>query len=86
MVEWYRENGPSVLVKDIIMPEFNSFGLEGYLTMLVGMKVPHLRMYPIPDAELKAWRNRRDAYGVAARKGIDVRECLASLRKSGFMN
>lgn len=86
VVEWYRENGPSALVKGILIPEQNSFGFEGYLAMLVGMKVPHMRRYQAPPEELTAWKNRRDAYGVAARKGISVSDCLTSIRKAGAMN
>jgi tryptophan halogenase len=84
VVEWYRENGPSALVKGILIPEQNSFGLEGYLAMFVGMKVPHAREYSPPAAEQKAWRDRRDAYGVAAEKAMTVSECLGSLRKVGM--
>jgi tryptophan halogenase len=85
VVEWFRENGPSVLAKGILIPEANSFGFEGYLAMLVGQKLAHVRTKAVPMAELQAWRNRRDSYAVAAQKGMTVKECLAALRKAGWM-
>ena len=85
VVEWYRENGPSALVKGILIPEQNSFGFEGYLAMLVGMKVPHVRQYSPPPAEAKAWRDRAAAYAHAALNGLTVKDCLTALRKGGVM-
>jgi tryptophan 7-halogenase len=84
-VEWYRENGPSALVKGILVPEQNSFGLEGFLTMFVGMKVPHARPYAAPPSELKAWRDRCMAYGIAADRSLTVADCLGALRKAGWI-
>jgi tryptophan halogenase len=85
VVEWFRENGPSALVKGILIPEQNSFGFEGYLAMLVGQKVPQDREYSPPPSEAKAWRDRCQAYGVAAEKGLTVAETLKALRAAGWM-
>ena len=84
-VEWYRENGPSLLVKGILVPEQNAFALEGFLTILVGMKEPHARVYAPPPAELKAWRDRCTAYGIAADRSLTVADCLGALRKAGWI-
>ncbi len=86
IVDWYRENGPSALAKGILIPEQNSFGFEGYLALLTGQKVPHGRVgsHPVDDARL--WRARRDAYAVGALKCMPASECLAALRRAGWIS
>jgi tryptophan 7-halogenase len=85
VAEWYRENGPSALVKGILIPEQNSFGFEGYLAMFVGQKMPYGRPHAPSPVEAKAWRDRVYSYGLAAQKSMSVAECLGALRKAGWM-
>jgi tryptophan halogenase len=44
MVEFYRENGPSSLSGQLLHSS-NSFGVHGYLSLLVGQGVPHAKVY-----------------------------------------
>jgi len=85
VVEWYQENGPSALVKGILIPETNQFGFEGYLALFVGQKVPYQRAYEATPAERKAWRDRVRANGENAGKCLTVKESLNALRKAGWM-
>ena len=85
VVEYYRENGPSALLTGILLHPTNSFGLEGYLALLVGQKVPHDKPYYASPAEQKAWRDRCMSYSKQAQQSMTVRECLDSLRRAGWM-
>ena len=85
IVEFYRENGPSALLTGIILPPSNSFGLEGYLAMLVGQQVPHRKVYQAPPAELRAWSERCGNYARQAQASMSVEECLGKLRQARWM-
>jgi tryptophan halogenase len=85
VVEFYRENGPSALLTGILLHPTNSFGLEGYLALLVGQKVPHEKPYHASPAEQKAWRDRCANLGKQAEHAMSVRECLEALRRAGWM-
>ena len=45
IVEFYRKTGPARCSTGILLHPTNSFGLEGYLAMLVGQQVPHEKRY-----------------------------------------
>lgn len=73
----YFENGPTGLLRYALPngPE-NDFGIEGYLVMLLGMKVPWRHNYAASQDEHRRWlahvaRNRREA-----RAGLTVEESL----------
>jgi tryptophan halogenase len=85
VVEYYRENGPSALLTGILLHPTNSFGLEGYLALLVGQNVAHEKIYHPPPVELKAWRDRCASYGEQARRAMSVKQCLDVLRNTGWM-
>jgi tryptophan halogenase len=85
VVEYYRENGPSALLTGILLHPTNSFGLEGYLALLVGQKVPHQKPYYPSPVEQKAWRDRCAGYARQAEQAMNVRECLDALRRAGWM-
>jgi tryptophan halogenase len=80
LVEYYQENGPSVLARDVLMEPNSPFGIEGYYTMLVGMKVPHARPFKVPPAEHSRWENHRRRNQQGANKALDVRQALAAIR------
>lgn len=85
VVRFYRENGPSALLSGILLHPTNSFGLEGYLAMLVGQNVPHEKTYYPPPAEEKAWRDRCADYARQAQKSMTVGETLEALRRAGWL-
>jgi tryptophan halogenase len=83
MVQYYKENGPSVLPEPVLFDPNNSFGLEGYLAMLVGMGVPHGKPWKVSDPEKKIWRERLAAFGQHAQRGFSVKEVLGMIRAGG---
>ena len=58
----------------------NPFGLEGYLAMLVGNRVPYQARYRIPDAERATWNQILATLRTQAGQGMSVAETLACIR------
>jgi tryptophan 7-halogenase len=84
LVDFYRENGPSVVAGAQLLHSSNSFGMDGYLALLLGQGVPHEKPYTPSEAEKRAWSNRCAAWTAEAKRGLGVKECLASIRKAGI--
>jgi len=83
LVDFYKQNGPSVVAGVQLLHESNSFGMEGYLAMLLGQNVPHGKPHRASVAEETIWRGHYEQWGRDARGGLDVVECLRLLRR-GF--
>ena len=76
LVEYYQENGPSTFPRTTLIHGNDIFGLEGYLTVLVGQKAPHRRPYtPTPD-ERTAWNAQIAMNRSNALSAMSVREAL----------
>jgi tryptophan halogenase len=84
LVRFYQENGPSVVAGAQLLHPSNSFGMDGYLALLVGQNVPHARPYAAPSAEAKVWQDRCTVWAASARQGLDVRQCLAAVRQGAL--
>lgn len=80
LVDFYKENGPSVVAGAQLLHPSNSFGMDGYLAMLVGQDVPHNKPYSPTSAELKLWQERKRQWSAEAQRGLDVKQCLAAVR------
>ena len=83
LVKFYEENGPSVIAGAQLLHASNSFGMDGYLALLVGQNVPHGKPYAASEAEARMWRDKCRLWGAEAARGLDVRQCLAATRGRG---
>ncbi|HRI16555.1 MAG TPA: FAD-dependent oxidoreductase [Verrucomicrobiota bacterium] len=83
IVEFYRENGPSVVAGIALVHPSNSFRMDGFIALLVGQQVPHLRPYDAPPAEREFWRKRRQQLAAEAQQGMTSEEAIAALRRPG---
>lgn len=81
VVDFYRENGPSFLSGNILVDGYNSFGIDGYLAMLVGQNVPHNKRYT-PDASEKQFlKTYREGLSMEAQsQGMGVQDALNAIR------
>ena len=59
VIEYYRENGPSSLFRNALLDPADPFGVEGYLIMLVGQRVPYQKSYTPSENDLRAWSLHR---------------------------
>lgn len=79
LVSFYQENGPSSLSRGLLSGNTNAFGLEGYLAMLCGMKVPHRRPHQPSVAELNTWETKRRNFRRIARNGLGMHTVIDRL-------
>jgi hypothetical protein len=83
-VDFYKENGPSVVAGAQLLHPSNSFGMDGYLALLVGQNVPHGKPFTPPPNEAKTWRDRCLTWGHEAQRGLTVKQSLEAIRAPGM--
>jgi tryptophan halogenase len=79
-VAFYRENGPSTLWRPLILDPRDPFGIEGYLSMMVGMNVPYQKTYLPTEQEARTWRQIYQNMQTVASRGVGVGEALGCIR------
>jgi tryptophan halogenase len=79
-LDYYRENGPSSIWKDLLVYGRDVFGFEGYLAMLVGMNVPARRRFVPDEREEGIWKSIQQVNAGQAAEGMTVGEALQVVR------
>jgi tryptophan 7-halogenase len=80
IVDHYVENGPTNLWHKALFDPYDQFGMEGYLSMFLGMQVPTKVRFAPPPPEREKWQRIQQALRNKAPAGLDVREALAIVR------
>jgi tryptophan halogenase len=60
------------------------FGLEGFLIMFVGNKVPYRNRYTPTPQEAQIWKQRKAGFIQEASRGIRSEEALAYVHHPGW--
>jgi tryptophan halogenase len=81
LLEFYRENGPSGFARHLLGPTGTNFGIEGFLVMLVGYRVPYEGRHEPTATELQIWQSRKMELAARAAAGMDVKEALGFVRR-----
>lgn len=84
LLDFYRENGPMGFCRHYFCRHYltstigldNQFGLEGFLVMLVGQKVPYRDAHPPSQEELTIFRRHCAENRARAMTGLTVAEAL----------
>ena len=79
-LDYFTQNGPSVIWRDTLISGRDVFGFEGHLTMLIGMKVPHRALHVPTERERAQWKAIQQANRAEAAKGLTVRETVDMVR------
>jgi len=79
LVDYYQENGPSTFARTTLLHGNDIFGMEGYLVLLVGQKVPHRAKYTPTADERRFWDAFRAENRAKAHAGMTIREALDRL-------
>jgi tryptophan 7-halogenase len=79
-VEFYRDNGPSVVWRDTLIRGHDVFGFEGYLTLMVGQAVPYRRTFVPSERDRLQWRAIQEANRAQAANGVSVKEAADLVR------
>jgi tryptophan halogenase len=83
LVEFYQENGPTGLCRHRLrntLGSGNQFGLDGFLVMLVGNRVPYGCKHCPSEAERKLWNQKRAQFRAQAANGVTADEALTWIR------
>ena len=84
LVDFYMAHGPTSIHRHALVPQTSIFGLEGYLVLLVGQRVPYgVKTVPSP-AEMEAVKQHRRHFAAIAEKGCTISECLAAVRNPAW--
>jgi tryptophan halogenase len=83
-VDFFRENGPSVVWRTTLLDASDQFGMEGYLSLLVGQQVPYEAPYRPSARDLATWQTIREAIRVKVQAAFTVREALAAIHTPGW--
>ncbi len=83
-MDFYRENGPSVVAGISLLSPSNSFKMDGYIALLTGQEVPYAKVHQATAAEQDHWRRRRAELAADAQQGLSPEEAMAALRRPGL--
>jgi tryptophan halogenase len=84
IVEWYQENGPSVLPGPALIHPTNSFRMDGFMALLVGQNVAYNKRYEPTSAEQKFLMQYRQQLVQEASRGMTSEEALHAIRTPGL--
>ncbi len=84
MLDFYAEVGPTQLISKLGYYSDILFGLEGFLVLLVGSKVPYKHLHMPSDEEWKIVQAIRSHHETIARNGFTVREALDIVNHPGW--
>ena len=84
VVEFYQQAGPSIALRDSYLHKWDQFGMEGYIALLLGQKVPYQRRYTPEPAELELWSQIRTSLRTKAQQGYTIPEALAYVKHPNF--
>jgi len=80
LLKFYYENGPTGFCRYRLPQTRTDFGLEGWLVMLVGNKVPYKKRFQVSEREQAVWRQKRRQFIEVAKRGISSEEALAYVK------
>jgi tryptophan halogenase len=78
-VEYFKENGPSLVYRTGLVNELHQFQMEGLLAILVGLKVPYPRKYVPSENDRNLWNEIRGHLKQQGEAGYSVEEAIAAL-------
>jgi tryptophan 7-halogenase len=85
LYDYYLDEGPGPLIIHEVPHKPNIYGVEGFLSMLVGMKVPYKRRREPTPAEQQAWKQHSAAIAAKANSAVDSVKALAAIRSPGWV-
>lgn len=79
IVDYYRDNGPSTYGRTALLRINDIFGMEGYLCMLVGQRVPYRKTWQAPVSERQIWNGIRAEHRAKALTGMTIPEAYQAI-------
>ena len=76
LIDFYRESGPSSMGNELI-PRNSIFRHAGYLTMLIGLRIPSDYTFELSEHERRQWQQIRQYVHETAARALSVDDGLA---------
>jgi tryptophan halogenase len=83
-VEFFKDNGPSVIWRETLIRGHDVFGFEGYLTLMVSQAVPYRKTFTPSDRDRLQWQAIREANRAQAANGLMVKEATDLVRSPNW--
>ena len=82
LLDFHSENGPAAFAHHLPVAQsmFTTFGLKGFLVMLVGNRVPHGGKHHPTAAEVEGYKRHWATLEAQAKSGLDVKQALTYIR------
>jgi tryptophan halogenase len=74
--DFYQECGPHAYWTRSYIDGLQIYETEGFLTLMIGMKVPYKTRYPLPEKDLQMWSQHRQSNRGRAALGINIPDAL----------
>jgi tryptophan halogenase len=81
IVDFFQQNGPSTIWRNVLLDKVDVFNYEGYLAMLIGQKVPYESTFQPSPEELAVWRHIQASNRAQGERGLTVAESLEIIRR-----
>ena len=79
-MEFYQENGPSHHGRVVLLNQLDQFTIDGWLALLVGMRVPHRSPFQPSERESAEWRRIGEQLKQQALGAMTVKEALEAIQ------
>jgi tryptophan halogenase len=83
-VDFYKACGPGRFWVNALVKPTSIFGPDGYLTMMIGMQIPHRNPYQPTAAEKQIWESNRQRFSTIAKAGFEMKEALNILGRPDY--
>lgn len=80
IVDYYRTHGPNSLLRQVLERRNEMFSLEGFYTILLGLKVPFENRYRPTEAQWRRWERFRAENEREAKFGLTIDEAMKVIR------
>ncbi len=80
IVDFYQANGPSLIWSQMLLETEDPFGWEGYLTMLVGQRVPYHRIHKPTPEEVQRWEHYKQVLAQRTSQSMNMQEAVQIIR------
>ena len=84
ILEFYQLNGPTSVMANQLLREGDLFKLDGFLSLVVGMKVPHKKQIKVSKAERQAFNALREQFRQQGENAFDSRAAFKLVHDPRF--
>ncbi len=85
VAEYYQELGPDGYWGNVgLNTSHDQFAIGGYITLMVGMKVPYRKTFQLTEKNIADFDRYRAIFHNVAEKSMTVNEALVAVRSPGW--